>query len=265
MGESGGGAGVELTAAEGTYASYGDLIAAGAALVGDTVNGGLATTTFARTILGPSGFTVRQVVLSTGGVTDLAQTDALLDSGTADIRRQATASYQVVNFLDTGGNGRFGQDAPFPADAPGVDDQNFAVEALATLVVEPGNGGWWTFGVNSDDGFRLTLEDALGVIPFSAAYGQTNTAIVDGSLVFPNGRGVDDSLGAIYLGDGIYDLTLRYWEGTGGSALEPYYAPGVHSSFDASFELLRPVPEPATLALLGLGAAFLARRRRRAA
>jgi len=266
MGESGGGAGVELAAAPGTFADYGSLVSGGGKLVGDTLNGGLATAPDPiRTIVGPSGFIVRDV-RSTGGVGDLNAVDNLLDNGLPGILREATGSYQVVNFLDTGGNGRFGQDSRLPADDPLVtDESNIAIEATATIIVEPGNGGLWTFGVNSDDGFRLTIEDALGVVAFSAAYGDAGTAIVDGSLIFPSGRGVDDSLGIISLPDGIYDVTLRWWEGGGGAAVELYYAPGVHDTFNGAFDLLRPVPEPATLALLGLGALALVRRRRRTA
>jgi len=261
MGESGGGAGVELAAAPGTFADYAALVGGGAKLVGDTLNGGLATAAPSlRTIVGPSGFVVRDV-RSTDGVGNLNDVDNLLDNGLPGILSETTGSYQVVNFFDTGGNGRFGQDSPLPNGG----GNNYAVNATATILVEPGNGGLWTFGVNSDDGFRLTIEDALGVVAFSSFAGQAGTAIVDGSLVFPNSRGVDDSLGTISLPDGTYDLTLRYWEGGGGAAVELYYAPGVHDTFNGAFDLLRPVPEPATLALLGLGALALVRRRRRTA
>jgi len=160
MGESGGGAGVELAAAPGTFADYAALVGGGAKLVGDTLNGGLATAAPSlRTIVGPSGFVVRDV-RSTDGVGNLNDVDNLLDNGLPGILSETTGSYQVVNFFDTGGNGRFGQDSPLPNGG----GNNYAVNATATIIVEPGNGGLWTFGVNSDDGFRLTIEDALGVV-----------------------------------------------------------------------------------------------------
>jgi hypothetical protein len=252
FGELGGGAYFDLSAAPGAKTSFdGDF-----RLVGDTLNGGLATAPARQIgVIPTKWFTVRRVS-STGGVGDLATVDNLLDNGLPGIASEATETFETVNFLSTGGNGHFGEDAAFPGFTINNDDNNFAVEATGTLRVPLGSGGWWTFGVNSDDGFRLTIADEQGaVIPFASTAGQSGTTIQDGSLVYPSGRGVDDSLGAIYLPAGLYDLNFRYWEGGGGAAVELFTAAGIHTSFDGSFTLLSSiaVPEPSSLALCLLG------------
>jgi hypothetical protein len=65
-----------------------------------------------------------------------------------------------INYSDTpgGAQGHFSSDAAFP-DGNGDD---FAIKATANLMVMPGQEGIWTFGVNSDDGARLSVDGADG-------------------------------------------------------------------------------------------------------
>ena len=61
----------------------------------------------------------------------------------------------VINYLNTGSSANYGNDQTFPGLTIGVDQDNFVIEATATITIPaPGN---WTFGVNSDDGFSLTI------------------------------------------------------------------------------------------------------------
>ena len=258
LGENTGGSALQLFSAAGDYGgmTVADAQTAGAsfALIGDTVNGGLAITELRDIgVLNPF-----HVVRKNGTVGNLPNTDALLDNGSIV---GDSGDYKVVNFLDTNGNGHFGADSVFPGDTAS-DDNNFAVEATATLYVSGESAGWWTFAVNSDDGFRLSIDGA----DFSSFAGDVDTQIVDGNLQFPNGRGTDDSFGSIYLAAGAYDLNLRFWEGTGGAALELFYAAGVHTSFDGSFDLLTVIPLPGA-GMMGfammLGMASVKRFRRR--
>lgn len=251
FGEIGGGAYFDVSAAPGALGAFDGTFR----LIGDTVNGGLATAPAREIgISEHTRFTVRRVS-STGSVGNLTDVDNLLDNGLPGIASQDSGIFNSVNFLSTGGNGHFGLDDPFPGFSIGTDDNNFAVEASGTLRVPAGSDGWWTFGVNSDDGFRLTIAGLSGVIPFDSVAGQSGTTIVGGSLVFPIGRGTDDSFGRIYLPVGEYSLTLRFWEGGGGAALELFAAPGIHSSFNGAFEVLSTIaaPEPSTLLLSLLG------------
>ncbi|QNN24650.1 hypothetical protein HED60_21030 [Planctomycetales bacterium ZRK34] len=258
LGENTGNSSLQLFASAGDYGgmTVADAQTGGAsfALVGDTVNGGLAITERRDIgVLNPF-----HVVRKNGTVGNLSATDALLDNGSIV---GDSGDYKVVNFLDTNGNGHFGADSVFPGDTAS-DDNNFAVEATATLYVSGESAGWWTFAVNSDDGFRLSIDGA----DFTSFAGDDGTQIVDGNLQFPNGRGTDDSFGSIYLAAGAYDLNLRFWEGTGGAALELFYAAGVHTSFDGSFDLLTVIPLPGA-GMMGfammLGMASVKRFRRR--
>lgn len=236
VGESGGGSSLQLFAAAGDFGGQSVAAAQGNGavfhLVGDSLNGGLATAKL-RDIGAMGGF---HVVRKNGTVGNLAATDTLLDNGAIV---GVSDDFKVINFLDTSSNGHFGADNLFPGATAG-DDNNYAVEATTRLLVDGNSAGWWTFAVNSDDGFRLDIVGA----DFASFAGDVGTAIVGGNLEFNAGRGTDDSFGSIYLAAGIYDLNLRYWEGTGGSALELYYAAGVHTSFDGSFDLLTAIPLP---------------------
>jgi hypothetical protein len=66
-----------------------------------------------------------------------------------------TENASVLNYLNTGGSANYGNDATFPGMNIGADQDNFALHATATITIPaPGN---WTFGVNSDDGFTLSI------------------------------------------------------------------------------------------------------------
>jgi len=174
----------------------------------------------------------------------------LLDvSDSALTTRQATKDVidytaPVVNILDSGGNGHFGGDSPFQAVAQGraidpdptSNDNVNDIMLLATgkIRVPAGQGGVYTFGVNSDDGFMLTIRGKS----FSNAAGQVGTSTEGGILTFNNGRGTDDSLGQVTLEPGDYDIQLQYWEGGGGSAVELFAAKGAKTAFDSDFRLV---------------------------
>jgi hypothetical protein len=91
---------------------------------------------------------------------------------------------------------------------PGYND-NIASEATAYLDLA---AGYYTFGVNSDDGFRVSAgrgaADVLGVTLGS----------------FNGGRGQSDTLFDVYVPtNGIYPIRLTWWEGGGGAEAEFFY------------------------------------------
>jgi hypothetical protein len=165
---------------------------------------------------------------------------------------EGTRISPVVNLYDSGGHGNFGDDETFPGIDPyqmpagdpgaGDDDNNFATEVLACVVLSE---GLHIFGVNDDDG---TIIEIGGVeIGRSGEWkGTSNT-----EFIFE----VEAA--------GAYSFKARHLEGGGGAALE------IHEVVDGQRVLLGTgptkvyVPEPATIALLGLGGLALVRGRKR--
>ena len=105
------------------------------------------------TWIGVPGFAVRNIRANVG-VCDLATADRVL----ADPALQAnvyTATVPVINFLNTLNAGRFGLDTTFPGFTMGLDENHFVTEITGTITIP--SSGPWTFGVNSDDGFRCQI------------------------------------------------------------------------------------------------------------
>jgi hypothetical protein len=119
----------------------------------------------------------------------------------------------VINYLNTGGSANYGSDRTFPGLTLGVDQDNFVLEATATITIPaPGN---WTFGVNSDDGFMLSVGS------FTMSY--------------PDPRGPADTLQTFnFPAAGDYPLDLIFYECGGGSEVELYAAQGSFSSWNAT-------------------------------
>ncbi len=119
----------------------------------------------------------------------------------------------VINYFNTGGAAHYGSDSTFPGLTMGVDQGNFVVKATATIAIPA--AGNWTFGVNSDDGFILTI-------------GGT-------SMSFPNPRGPGDTLQTFnFPAAGTYSLDLVYYECGGGAEVELFAAQGSYTSWNAT-------------------------------
>lgn len=154
-------------------------------------------------------------------VTDLSTAEGVIaDPATHISVTSSTAPF--INYLNTGGAGRYGADASFPGMTIGVDVNDFVVEVVGTILIP--SAGNWTFGVNSDDGFGLTLSR------FPHVY----------SMSFPGLRGAADTLAVFNLFEpGSYEVRLVSFERGGGASLEFFAAPGSFASFSAaSFDLV---------------------------
>ena len=139
----------------------------------------------------------------------------------------------VINYLDPEdpGGGDFANDSPFGGNTSGYDDL-FALRIHGTVHIP--TTGAWTFGVASDDGFRLKLTGAT----FDTLTNCTNAAGTD-TIEYAGLRGADNSLGAISnLAAGDYEFELIYFENYGGSSVEFFAAPGVKTAFDSTFQLV---------------------------
>ena len=81
------------------------------------------------------------------------------------------------------------------------------------------SAGNWTFGVNSDDGFGLTIGNQ--------------------SMAYDGLRGASDTLKTFtFAAAGDYPLSLLFFENGGGSGLEMFAAPGSKAGFDSTFRLV---------------------------
>ncbi len=102
------------------------------------------------------------------------------------------------------------EDQPIPL-IPGWSGSTDGIvtEVLTFLELQK---GFYTFGVNSDDGFKITS----GVVPASPS--TVVLGFVDGA------RGASDSLiNVLVQEDGVYPFRLLWWEGGGGASLEFFH------------------------------------------
>jgi hypothetical protein len=118
----------------------------------------------------------------------------------------------TINYLNTGPGGHFGGDEAFPSTLPGVNQDDFAMFASGDVFVPV--AGYWTFGVRSDDGFRLDIGE--------------NTMYFDGAR-----DQAEDALSLFIFDEpGTYSVFLGYFEHSGDAEIELFAAPGYHTEFD---------------------------------
>jgi hypothetical protein len=158
-----------------------------------------------------AGFAVYNYVANIG-VCDLATAQGVI-SNPAQQSAVFAENAAVINYLNTGASANYGNDRTFPGLTINADQDNFVIEATATITIPaPGN---WTFGVNSDDGFSLTIGSF--------------------SMSFPNPRGPGDTLQTFnFPAAGDYSLRLVFYECGGGSEVELYAAQGTFAAWDAT-------------------------------
>ncbi len=163
----------------------------------------------------PAGFQVTYYK-ATVAVDSIAAAEGVIANPTqqaAVAREQA----RVINYFNTGSLGNFDNDRPFPGTTLDADVEDFVVLVTGKVMI-PATGEW-TFGVNSDDGFSMTL----------TRKGKTYTSS------YPDPRGPGDTLTVFNVTEaGSHDLRLVFYERGGGSELELFAARGNITSFNAN-------------------------------
>lgn len=123
----------------------------------------------------------------------------------------------VINYLNTGSSAHYAGDRTVPGFTIGSDQEDYVIEATATVSIPV--AGAWTFGVNSDDGFGLTVGSF--------------------SLSYPDPRGPADTLQAFNFAQaGDYPLRLVFYERGGGSEVELFAAQGSSAAWGTNFRLV---------------------------
>jgi hypothetical protein len=165
------------------------------------------------------GFRIRQVVLkpsaTLGSVNTLAAADLILSLPSNDSRIASTylLSSPTLNHYGDGDSGHYPGKTRLPVSEP-----SYALRAEATLFIP--TEGVYTFGVNSDDGSRITIDG----VP----------VMVDDSI-----HGAQDFLSQpITLTSGLHSVEITMFDGGYGDHIEFFAAPGAHSSWNNQFSLV---------------------------
>ncbi len=163
------------------------------------------------------GFAVHTYKAKTGNLIDtIAKAESLISTPA-----QQDAVYgensPVVNYVNTGSGSHYGNDRSVPGFTTGADQEDYALEAVGTVSIPA--PGYWSFGVNSDDGFRVTIGSYVVLCDCLRGPGDTVQ-----SFNFPAA--------------GEYPLRLVFFERGGGSEVELYAAQGNYSAWGANFALV---------------------------
>ncbi len=129
------------------------------------------------------------------------------------------SAWAEINFWDpqSGQQGQLLNSAPFPWDTA-ADDNTKALYAVTKLNIpaEMTIG----LGFQGDDGSRLTVSNQTWNSLVEAV--NASSVIVGDSLEHNVGTGNSRTVGSISLTNGTYDVSVLWWEGSGGSYLDVF-------------------------------------------
>ena len=153
----------------------------------------------------------------------------------------------VINYTNTGGGGRFAigsnpayADRTIPNMSINSNQDNYVIRATGKVHIPASTGanaGKWTFGVSSDEGFRLQIAGATYVSGVNVTAGSGGD-----HMEYDGTRAAAESFGTFQFpaGGGDFDVTLLYFDGTGNSEVEVFASNTVGAKivFDTTFRLV---------------------------
>ncbi len=117
----------------------------------------------------------------------------------------------VINYFNTGIDGHFGANAPFPGTTLGENVDDFVVFATGRCFLPAGEV---TLAVNSNDGFMLWVDGRLVLMHADMREAADSSVVLE--VIEPD----------------VYDIRLAFFEHDGGSELEFFAAQGNHAEFN---------------------------------
>jgi murein DD-endopeptidase MepM/ murein hydrolase activator NlpD len=159
-------------------------------------------------------------------VNGLADADALISGGFV-ISTATMAVGDMVGFSTGEGSGHFAVNNSVPGIPNNTATDNYAVQGTGFLIISA--TGQYTFGLNTDDGARLKIDGT--------------SIIVDDVRSPPH----DSPYVTVMLSAGSHSIEWTWYNEAGGvngggAEGEIFAAPGVHSGFDSSFQLVGTAP-----------------------
>ena len=163
-------------------------------------------------------------------VNSLSQAESVIS--TPGTRRDQTVYAEntpSIDYWNNGGPAYFGNNRNLPGVAPPYTYwENIVIEAAGTLTVPA--AGLYTFGVNSDDGFGLTITGATTTWTYNSGT-QAGSSTFD----FQGGRGPDNTWATYnFPAAGQYPVRFVWFQGVGGAEVEVFATQGNYRDFNTT-------------------------------
>jgi hypothetical protein len=189
---------------------------------------------------GLAGWNVHMVRAASGDFSSIAPATNVLNGVTNGFTIASDNTVSQVTNINYMPGGHFGNDSGLPDGATvstGTGDplrEEYAIRASAYVTIPAGT---YTIGVNSDDGFQLTIPG----VSFSKRTNENYTGSTSSpsQLTYGAPRGATDTLGTFTLTSPLTTtITVDMYEQRGGDSFEVILSPSAKTAYDSTFALL---------------------------
>jgi hypothetical protein len=188
----------------------------------------------------PAGWNVHMVRATTGDFPNIAAAKAVLDGNTSGYVIVDDKNVSPVNHIDYLDNGHFTENNPLPNGASvnsgsaAATRTEYALRATAQITIPVGT---YTIGVNSNEGFQLTIPG----VTFSNRFGEDYTSSTSAAdqITYGGLRQSSDTFGTFSVTSPLATtIQVDMFEQFGPDNFEVFLATGAKSTFDGTFALL---------------------------